>query len=296
MQSLDTMALFALVVEAGSFTAAATQSGLPKSTVSQRIAELEAGLNLRLLHRTTRKLSLTDAGRTYLEYCQRVRDAALAGEAALSRLSGQPAGKLRITAPDITTQTLLPDVLAGFQQRWPHVTLEVFATDAHLDLIGEGIDLAIRMGRLEDSSFVSRRLGQVRRVLVASPAYLATHGTPSRPEDLALHACLVHPATAQWRYRSTAGEAGFPMPVPRQSSNSIAYLKQLAILGQGIAMLPAYLCEQALSDGALHVVLPDYALALSDYWLVYPSKAHASAALLALLQWLDECGLREKLG
>lgn len=170
MLKLDLMAIFAHVAQSGSFTAAALQLGLPKSTVSQRVAELEERLGLRLLHRSTRKLSLTEAGRIYLEHCQAMLDEAGAADAAVSILRDAPAGVLRITAPEASGLKLMPPLLAAFKRAYPQVEVQLTVTDAHLDLVAERIDVALRTGQLRDSSFISRRIGQVRRVLVAAPS------------------------------------------------------------------------------------------------------------------------------
>ncbi|QDQ29327.1 LysR family transcriptional regulator [Chitinimonas arctica] len=276
------MAIFAQVADSGSFTAAARLLELPKSTVSQRVAELEAMLGLRLLQRTTRKLNLTEAGQTYLSHCQAMLLAAQAADAAVSRLRDAPAGVLRLTAPEASGIKLLPAMLAAFRQAHPLVEVHCQVTDAHLDLVGERIDLAFRTGRLEDSSFVSRRIGSVGRVLVASPPYLAARGEPHAPQDLLRHACLRHHSAPQWRL----GEETITLPSGGQGSNSLLYLLQAALLGGGIAMLPAFLCREEMAAGQLLRVLTGYPPPPNDYYAVYPSRSHPTAALSALLDFV----------
>ena len=251
---LDAMALFVQVAASGSFTAAALASGLPKSTVSQRVAELEAALGVRLLHRTTRRLSLTAAGQVYLAHCETMLDAAHAADAAISRLRDEPAGNLRLTAPEASGILLLPPLLAAFHARHPAVTVECVITDAHLDLVAERIDLALRTGQLGDSSFVSRRVGTVRRVLVAAPRYLERHGAPLR-------------------------------------ANNLNILRGLAVAGAGIALLPWFLVRDALENGSVALVLPEHPPTDNSYYAVYPGRSHRPAALSALLDFIDQFGL-----
>jgi DNA-binding transcriptional LysR family regulator len=288
MTKLDAMALFAAVVDCGSFSGAARQLGLPKSTVSQRVAELEQALSLRLLHRTTRKLSLTEAGQLYVDYCRRIVETGQAADAALSRLSGTPAGRLRLTSPEASGRVLLPQLLARFHQRHPHVTVEVILTDAQLDLVTERIDLALRAGRMTDSSFVSRRLGPVRRLLVAAPDYLQRLGEPQTPAELARHALLVHDGAAQWPLRAGTSVHTVVPTAPPHLSNNLGYLQMLALAGEGIAMLPHYLCHDDLAAGRLRIVLEAFPPQDTIYYAIYPSRRHPSAALLALLDFLAE--------
>lgn len=292
---LDAMALFALVVREGSFTAAARVSGLPKSTVSQRVAELEAMLGVRLLHRSTRRLSLSEAGQVYLQHCQVMLEAANAADAALSRLRDAPAGSLRMTAPEASGTLLLPALLAAFSRRYPAVTVECIISDAQLDLIGERIDLALRTGLLADSSFVSRRIGPVSRVLVAAPDYLAREGWPQAPADLQQHRLLLHAVLPQWPLQH-GGEI-IRVDASRASlrANNLNTLRQMALAGAGIALLPRFMVRQALADGHLCCLLPDNPPPDNHYYAVYPSRSHRPAALTALLDFIDEYDLAAQL-
>lgn len=292
---LDAMALFALVAREGSFTAAARQSGLPKSTVSQRVAELENTLGMRLLHRSTRRLSLSEAGQVYLQHCLVMLDAANAADAALSRLRETPVGTLRITAPEASGTLLLPPLLAAFSSRYPGVTVECVISDAQLDLIAERIDLALRTGELADSSFVSRRIGPVSRVLVASPAYLAGEGWPQTPADLARHRLLLHDVLPSW----PLGHAGDTVRINASQAtlraNNLNTLRQLALAGAGIALLPRFMVREALQNGALQAVLPGNPPPDNQYYAVYPGRSHRPAALTALLDFIDEYDLAAQL-
>ncbi len=172
-KQLQDMALFALVAECGSFTAAAKRAALPKSSVSQRISQLEQTLGLRLLNRTTRQLNLTFAGERYLEHCQEMLSAAERADLALQRLRDNPSGRLRISTPAGLGATLLARLAADFQRQYPDVSLEVSVSDAMVDMVQEGFDAALRTGKPQDSSLIGRRLGHAPRYLLASPAYLA---------------------------------------------------------------------------------------------------------------------------
>lgn len=288
---LDAMALFVQVAHAGSFTAAASVTGLPKSTVSQRVAELETALGVRLLHRTTRRLSLTAAGQVYLSHCETMLDAAHAADAAISRLRDEPAGNLRLTAPEASGILLLPPLLAAFHARYPAVSVECVITDAHLDLVAERIDLALRTGQLGDSSFVSRRVGTVRRVLVASPAYLQQHGAPKQPADLGRHQLLLHDVLPDWPLQSDGKIVHIPALGAVLRANNLNTLRGLAVAGAGIALLPWFMVRDALASGSVQLVLPEHPPTDNSYYAVYPGRSHRPAALSALLEFIDQFDL-----
>lgn len=292
---LDAMALFVLVAREGSFTAAARVSGLPKSTVSQRVAALESTLGMRLLHRSTRRLSLSEAGQIYLQHCQVMLDAASAADAALSRLRETPAGRLRITAPEASGTLLLPGLLAAFQQRYPAVTVACVISDAQIDLIAERIDLALRTGQLADSSFVSRQVGPVGRVLVAAPDYLAREGWPQVPADLGRHRLLLHDVLPQWPLRQEGEVVLVDASQAYLRANNLNTLRQLALAGAGIALLPRFMVREALAAGTVRQVLPANPPPDNHYYAIYPSRSHRPAALTALLAFIDEYGLAAQL-
>ena len=290
----DRMAVFVQVVESGSFTAAAQALGLPKSTVSQQVARLEASLGVRLLQRSTRKLSLTAAGQLYVGHCQRMVEAGRAADAAVSRLRAAPAGQLRLTAPEASGVLLFAGLVPAFRRRYPLISVDMLVTDAHLDLIGERIDLAFRTGRLADSSFVSRHVGEVRRALVAAPDYVAHAGLPVSPADLADHACLVHHPAPDWPLTGADGLQRV-VPPPGMRSSSLMYLQQAAVHGAGIAMLPAFMCRRELAGGQLVELLAAYPPLPNQYFAVYPTRTHVSAALRAFLDFVGTWGLAERL-
>lgn len=292
---LDAMALFAVVANEGSFTAAARVCGLPKSTLSQRIAELESQLGMRLLQRTTRRLSLTAAGQAYLVHCQAMLEAAEAAEAAISRLRDAPSGQLRITAPEASGTLLLPALLAAFAERYPAVQVACLITDAQLDLVAERIDLALRTGQLADSSFVSRKVGAVGRVLVAAPGYLAAQGWPQQPAELARHQLLLHTVLPQWPLQQDGGVMLIDVSHARLCANNLNTLRQLALAGAGIALLPRFMVRHDLASGSLQHLLPAHPVPENHYYAVYPSRSHRPAALTALLDFIDEYDLAAQL-
>ena len=280
---LELMGLFATVVEQGSFTGAAELLGMPKSSVSQKISRLESQLGVRLLQRTTRRLSLTPQGEVYVEQCRALLALARSANLAMARLRAAPAGRVRITAPEATGTLLLGRILAEFRALYPEVVLELTLCDEQLDLVGEGYDLALRAAPLKDSSLICRRIGQVPRHLVAAPAYLAAHGTPQQLSELGRYACLVHTSLPVWPLQ----EGGW-RPQGACLSNSLLALRELAINEGGIALLPHHVCEGGLASGRLQKVLPELAVPPNPFYLIYPSREHLAPALRSLMDFVAE--------
>lgn len=280
---LELMGLFATVVEQGSFTGAAELLGMPKSSVSQKISRLESLLGVRLLQRTTRRLSLTPQGEVYVEQCRALLALARSANLAMARLRAAPAGRVRITAPEATGTLLLGRILAEFRALYPEVVLELTLCDEQLDLVGEGYDLALRAAPLKDSSLICRRIGQVPRYLVAAPAYLAAHGMPQQLSELGRYACLVHTSLPVWPLQ----EGGW-RPQGACISNSLLALRELAINEGGIALLPHHVCEGDLASGRLQKVLPELAVPPNPFYLIYPSREHLAPALRSLMDFVAE--------
>ncbi|UBH27396.1 LysR family transcriptional regulator [Aeromonas enteropelogenes] len=280
---LELMGLFATVVEQGSFTGAAELLGMPKSSVSQKISRLESQLGVRLLQRTTRRLSLTPQGEVYVEQCRALLALARSANLAMARLRAAPAGRVRITAPEATGTLLLGRILAEFRALYPEVVLELTLCDEQLDLVGEGYDLALRAAPLKDSSLICRRIGEVARYLVASPGYLARHGMPQRLDELAHHVCLVHTALPVWPLQ----EGGW-RPQGACVSNSLLALRELALHDGGIALLPQHVCESGLASGKLQKILPMIPILTNPFYLIYPSREHLAPALRSLMDFVAE--------
>ena len=285
---LNEIMVFARVVQAGSFTTAAAELGMPKSTVSRKVTELEARLGARLLQRTTRKLSLTDAGRTYYDYCARIVGEIEDAERAVSSLQDAPRGLLRVTAP-IHVGYLGP-IVADFLKRYPDVRLELLCTGRVVDLIEERFDLSIRAGVLADSSLVARSLGLVRWFLVATPAYLKRRGRPKSPGDLARHDCLLFGAgsTAAALHLEDGERSTHVSLSPRLLVADMDVLRAVATSGLGIAVLPAYQCVEELRAGRLERVLREWNAPPTPVHVVYPSTRHISPKVSRFVEHLQQ--------
>ncbi|HVO90072.1 MAG TPA: LysR family transcriptional regulator [Casimicrobiaceae bacterium] len=286
------LALFARVVDERSFSRAAERLGLPKSTVSRRLAALETRLGERLLLRTTRKLSVTDFGRAVLEHAHHVvEDVAAAASLAHNRQT-EPSGRLRVSMPGDFAITMLAPLLAAFALKYPAITLEVDLSARVVDLIGENFDLAIRMGELRsDASLVARRIAQFSGSLYAAPAYLARRSAPSEPEALMEHDAL-----------RVLARTGDPMPwvlthgklrwegVPpgRATANSPELLMRMAVAGAGIAIINDYSALPYLERGELVQVLPDWRTPPVSAWAVYPGRRLMPARTRVFVEALVE--------
>ncbi|EPE7076805.1 LysR family transcriptional regulator [Cronobacter sakazakii] len=286
-KQLQDMALFALVAETGSFTAAAQKAGLPKSSVSQRISQLEAHVGLRLLNRTTRKLSLTFAGEHYLVHCREMLDASERADLAIQRLRDNPSGRLRITSPAGIGATLLARMNAEFLAKYPDITLEVFISDDVRDLVMEGFDVALRTGKPQDSSLIGRKIGHCPRYLLASPAYLARHPALTHPSQLVDHRVIVHRAWSEWLLQRDRELYRCHLNQMHQTDN-LLYARESALSGAGITLLPAFLLDDSLAEGALVNVLPEWIVTGNDLYLVYPGRKLNAPALVSYINFALE--------
>lgn len=286
VETADDMILLAEVAEAQSFTQAGTQLGLPKSTVSQRIARLEERLGLRLLNRSTRHVSLTSAGQVYLEHCRRVRAEARAAAMAMETLKDQPVGTLRITCPEITASHFMPAFLHGFTLAYPGIAVHLIATNRPLDIIGERVDFAFRVGAVTGQNLITRRLSAIRRVLVAAPDYLETAPPLRAPDDLHHHRCLLQDGMPDWEFQHDETRTTLSPPAATRS-DSMGFLLQSAVAGSGIAMLPAYVCHPALRTNRLVQVLPDWTITPHQMVLVFPNLKNQSRAQAAFRQHVN---------
>ncbi|EPE3233041.1 LysR family transcriptional regulator [Cronobacter sakazakii] len=286
-KQLQDMALFALVAETGSFTTAAQKAGLPKSSVSQRISQLEAHVGLRLLNRTTRKLSLTFAGEHYLVHCREMLDASERADLAIQRLRDNPSGRLRITSPAGIGATLLARMNAEFLAKYPDITLEVFISDDVRDLVMEGFDVALRTGKPQDSSLIGRKIGHCPRYLLASPAYLARHPALAHPSQLVDHRVIVHRAWSEWLLQRDRELYRCHLNQMHQTDN-LLYARESALAGAGITLLPAFLLDDSLAEGALVNVLPEWTVTGNDLYLVYPGRKLNAPALVSYINFALE--------
>jgi DNA-binding transcriptional LysR family regulator len=291
MDRLDSLESFVAVVEVGQFSAAAERLGIGKSVVSRRVSELEEHLGARLLQRTTRKLSLTDAGREfYPRALQLLEDLS---EAEQSVSSGQQAlsGRIRIATPLTFGLLHLKPVLSEFMQEHPGVLLDLDMDDGQVDLIQEGVDLALRIGRLESSSMIALPLAPVRAVIVASPDYLAAHGTPERPEDLLRHQALCYtnlPDPQRWRMTDADGKAHIIHMSARLLANNGDMILEAAQAGLGICMTPTFIAYRAIQEGRLKAILSDCQLPSATAYAVYPTRRFVPARVRALVDFLKQ--------
>ena len=280
---LDAVMVFVKVVEAGSFSGAARAMNMPNTTVSAKVAALEKRLGVSLLHRTTRKLAVTDAGQRYYQHCAvAVREVEL-GEAALRSERDRPSGLLRLTAPVDLGHTVLPQVTRAYLEHYPDMRVELLLSNRVVDLVGEGIDLAVRAGELKDSTLIARRFFNMAMGLWASPAYLLAHGTPAHPDDLASHRFVSY--TGMKAVRMTQADARIDVPLRgRVAVDDMAAIKAMLMVGEGVGLLPDFLAADALASGALVPVLDQWNMGASGaISFVYPSRKYASPAVQAYI-------------
>ncbi len=290
LPDFEGLAVFGKVAETRSFAAAAAELKLSKATVSKAVGRLETRLGTRLFNRTSRRLALTDAGRRLA-----VRASALLadGEAAESEMLAQsvnPRGLVRLAAPMSFGVAHVAPLLPEFLRAYPDVSVDLHLSDAMVDLIGEGFDMALRIAALPDSSLVARRLCAVQPHLVAAPSYLAAHGRPKHPLQLAEHVCLgyAYLSTPSWRFTGAKGEVASVRPSgPLRVNNGDAMLPAL-IAGLGLGALPDFILRDALADGRLEVVLPEWKMAGSALHLVMPPGGPRPARVEVLAEFLTK--------
>lgn len=282
---LNELLIFVRVVQAGSIRGAAEQLGMPKSTVSRKLLELEARLQARLLQRTTRRLSLTDIGRIYYDHGARVVMEIEDAERAVQRQQETPRGLLRVTAP--LNLTLLAPIISEYLGRYPEVRLELSANARVVDLIEERFDVGIRTGRLEDSSLIAKTLGAIAWLVVATPDYLQRRGHPGAPADLRSQECLLFGSSATITL-TREGSTEEIAVTPRLLVTDMDVLQAALRDGLGVAVVPAFLCEEALRAGHLERVLPDWSPPATPIHVVYPSTRHLSPTVRSFIDHLQE--------
>lgn len=257
MELLNDMALFVEVVKARGFRSAAQALGMPNSTLSRRIGALEKAIGLRLLHRTTRRIELTEAGQLYFERCKRIVDDARLAHEQLGELLAEPAGVLRASFPVDFAVLYLTPLIVEFANRYPKLTFDFELTSRRVDLVSEPFDVAIRMGESADSQLVARRLATFRNHLYASPRYLERAGEPREPDDLRRHECLSVRRNDAWVLND--GKRRVEVPVgARYTVNSVGMIRQLAVHDGGIVRLPEEVVADDVAAGRLRHVLPGW--------------------------------------
>jgi DNA-binding transcriptional LysR family regulator len=287
MNRLDSMAILVAVVDSGSLSAAARRLGMPLATVSRKVGELESHLNTRLLHRTTRQLSLTEAGASYVAACRRILEEIDEAERVAIGEYVSPKGELVITAPVVFGRLHVVPVISAFLAEYPEIDVDLVLTDRVVHLLDEHTDVAIRIGELPDSSLVGIRIGSIRRVICASPAYLAAHGVPTRPSDLVAHECISFEVLASrraWLFGSGKSELSVPVH-SRLTVNTAEAAIAAASLGVGLINVLAYQVADALSDDALRVVLNEFEPASLPINLLHGRQAPIPLKLRAFLDF-----------
>lgn len=284
------METFVAVVQAGSFVGAAEAMNVSKAAVSRYVAQLEARLGVRLLHRTTRRLSLTPEGETFHLRCRELLDGVADAETEISARSGAASGLLRINVPVSFGLLHLAPLWPEFMVRHPRVTLDVTLSDRLVDLVEEGYDMAIRIARLPGSSLISRRLASTRPVLCASPSYLREHGAPAHPSELAAHAVLAYSLFAtgdQWAFTGPDGPVSVRVS-PQLRTNSGDTCRVVALQGRGIVLQPDFIVGADLAAGALVELLPDWRATTLDIHAIYPTRKFVAPKVRLMVEFLVE--------
>lgn len=286
---LDDMRLFARVAEARSFTAAAAQLGIPKQTLSRRVADLERALGVRLMHRTTRRLQLTDVGAAYAARCAEITRMAEEAQRAVVDTHETPRGTLRVTADPLFGEAFLAELVVDYATRFPEVRVEVILTRRKVDLLEEGFDVAFRVGHVDDPTLAGSRLGPARIRYCASPAYAKRRGRPRAARDLAEHDLIVI---------SDGGPARWPLPgdgapvmtpvVGRITTSSFALARRATLAGVGIGLFPEFACADGLREGTLVPVLGGAVVDVGAVWIVHAARRFLGARVRAFVDLARE--------
>lgn len=284
MMDLNEISFFVQVVQSGSFSKAALQLNIPKSTISHKVASLEKRLGITLIQRTTRQQNITSAGRAYYEKCVQALEEIKTAESALSASQSEPQGMLRITAPAELGGTVLPEIISKYTHQFPRVEVELLLTDRQVDLLSEKVDLAIRVGQLKDSSLRAKKVGSVYFAPFASPEYLKSRSHPLQPKDLKSHDVLRFTPLAQELQRMTGPRGSVPITFhSRVAANSLEIIRNLAVQGEGIAFLPTYYCYPEVKEGRLIRLLGEWKTAVNPVHFVSPAQKYPRPLLSAFM-------------
>ncbi|MBS0421810.1 MAG: LysR family transcriptional regulator [Proteobacteria bacterium] len=292
MDKLQAMQVFVRVVETGGVTRAADSLGVPKATATTLIQRLEAALGVRLLNRTTRRVSVTTDGAAYYDRCVAILALVRDTEESLGKQHANPRGRLRVDVPTLMARSVFVPALPKFFDRYPDIELALASSERRADLIEEGVDCAVWSGEIEESNYVARRVGFLYFATCAAPSYLARYGRPQHPNDLASHRCINHfsPRTgrvADWVFskggvRVQTSLQGF---VALEDENSYV---AAAEAGLGIAQIPAFVLKESMERGALDLVLGDWFPEPSPLYVVYPRHRHLSGRIRVFVDWVAE--------
>jgi LysR family transcriptional regulator for bpeEF and oprC len=292
MNKLQAMEVFVQVVDAGGFTRAADAMKLPKATVSTLIQSLEGALAVKLLHRTTRHVSVTADGAAYYERCLRILSDVREAEESLSRTRLSPSGRLRVDAPTGLASDVIVPALPQFFEQYPDIQLELGCSDRPVDLIEEGVDCAVRGGALGDSSLIARRVGILHFVTCASPAYLERYGRPAHPNELLRHRCVNYFSARtgkifDWDFTRDGERVQVALPGHIALNDSNAYIAA-GIAGLGIVQMANFMMEPMLKDGRFELILDEWISDPLPVHVVYPQNRHLSAKVRVFVEWVAE--------
>lgn len=292
MNKLQAMEVFIQVVDAGSFTRAAETLQMPKATVSTLISSLESSLASKLLHRTTRHVSVTSDGAAYYERCVRILSDVRDAEESLSRHRFSPSGRLRVDAPTGIASEILIPALPDFFERYPDITLELGSTDRPVDLVEEGVDCAVRGGELVDENLIARRVGIVNFVTCAAPSYIDRFGMPFHPSDLERHRCINYFSTKtgkidHWDFTRDDERLEVMLPGVLALNDSNTYVRA-GVAGLGVITMADFLLNEYLATGKMVRLLPDWRCDPIAVHVVYPHNRHLSAKVRVFVEWVAE--------
>ncbi len=293
MDKLNAINLFCKVIETQSFTQAAQQEQISLAMASKLVAQLEEHLNVRLLQRTTRRISPTEAGLLFYQRCQPILNELKDAEACVTNITSTLQGKLTISLPmDFGSRFVAPH-LSKFTKTYPHLQLNLEFSDRRVDVVSEGYDLVLRIGKLEDSSIVAKRIAQSRHLIVASPDYLKKHGIPQTSQELQQHACLLYETQHTWQFNEHGQIVKFKPQSQVYSNNGYA-LVQMAKAGQGIINIPKFLIKNELADGELIPILDHLEQEALDISLLYPNRRYLSPKVKVAIEFFSQLMQEQK--
>lgn len=294
MDRITGVQLFVRIVETGSFSKASVDLGVTQPTATKHVAAVEARLGARLLNRNTRGVSATEIGALYYDKCKAIQRVLEEADNLASLLQSRVSGQLRVSTSVSFGRLVLTPLVLAFMRKYPEISIDLSFDDRYVNLVEQGVDVAIRMGQLADSSLGARYLGQNPWVLVASPDYVRRHGAPQSPADVALHPCLVYSSVQgdeRWRFTGAAERPGHEDAVPVRGplrTNNLSVLLEAAQSGLGLAILPWYVAQGAVSEGRITPLLTDFGLPVQEMHAVFPSPKLVPSKVSSFIGFLQE--------
>lgn len=288
MESIGDIPVFVAVAETRGFASAARRLGVSKSAVSKRIASLENRLGAQLFHRSTRNISLTEAGEHFLEHAAQALEAAQEAEDSVLTLTGIPKGRLRVSVPMSFGLLHIAPLISDFLTAYPGIEVDMIMDDHFVDMISEGVDVAIRGGSMEDSSLIARKIAPIHNVLVAAPSYIERCGEPLKIEELASHNCLQYSLTRdfqEWVFETKRGTRSIPVTGTYRVNNGVA-LQQAVVSGAGVARLPTFFVGPDIASGQLVRILPQHKMPTQTLFAVFPERRHLPIKVRLFLDFI----------